>query len=394
MALVRDDLGCQILGRAAERPCAVWHHLGKSEVDDLYVAERVEEQVLRLEVAVDDLLVVHVRKGGLHASRVEARLRLLEAVLLAQHREEFAPERELEQHVDLVLILISGHQLEQEGMVAHLEERLLIHDVLDLLEGDDLPLAHALECVRLLVVSHELHTPKSTDAEDGALLERRHRNLGAARFQYLLLAARGLARKEVFAAKQLLERRAVELHARRRRRRYDARKARLVLEQSHLAKKVRGPKFLLDHSLLARRVVAADDADGASLDDIEGVSLRALLDHLCPLPKALLDQVVNERRLLRVRELMKDLHRAENLLVEVELDDLTQLAEELGEVQPREFEHRHLAHSHYRRLPLLPGCVKRRLPKEFELAHAAELLAERLAVRGLIRDDLARLDEV
>ena len=38
--LVRDDLGREVLGRAAERPRAVLDKLGEAEVDDLQVASK------------------------------------------------------------------------------------------------------------------------------------------------------------------------------------------------------------------------------------------------------------------------------------------------------------------------------------------------------------------
>ena len=58
-------------------------------------------------------------------------------------------------------------------MVAHLEDALLVHDVLHLLERDDLPLAHALQRVRRVgrQVEHELDAAEGADAEDAAQLE-------------------------------------------------------------------------------------------------------------------------------------------------------------------------------------------------------------------------------
>ena len=56
--LVQDDLWGHVLWCSADGPRAVRHALGKAKVDDLEVSLGVEEQVLRLEVTVDDLLIV------------------------------------------------------------------------------------------------------------------------------------------------------------------------------------------------------------------------------------------------------------------------------------------------------------------------------------------------
>ena len=59
---VEDDLGGDVLGGAAEGPRlgALVDALAEAEVDHLDVAARVEEQVLRFEVAVNDAAAVQV----------------------------------------------------------------------------------------------------------------------------------------------------------------------------------------------------------------------------------------------------------------------------------------------------------------------------------------------
>ena len=47
MALVQQDLGRNVLGRAAEREGAVLNRLGEAEIRDLQVARAVDQQVLR-----------------------------------------------------------------------------------------------------------------------------------------------------------------------------------------------------------------------------------------------------------------------------------------------------------------------------------------------------------
>eukprot|EP00968_Pinguiococcus_pyrenoidosus_P002264 scaffold122_cov236-Pinguiococcus_pyrenoidosus.AAC.15 len=63
VALTLNDLRRQVLRRAAERPRLVLHHLGEAEVGDLEEALARQQQVLRLEVSVDDAVVVQVAEG-------------------------------------------------------------------------------------------------------------------------------------------------------------------------------------------------------------------------------------------------------------------------------------------------------------------------------------------
>ena len=62
MTSVENDLGRDVLGGAAEGPRlgALVDALAEAEVDHLDVAARVEEQVLRFEVAVNDAAAVQV----------------------------------------------------------------------------------------------------------------------------------------------------------------------------------------------------------------------------------------------------------------------------------------------------------------------------------------------
>ena len=78
---------------------------GEAKVADLEVAVGVEEQVRRLEVAVDDLVRVHVLACADELHHEEACLGLREAAATAEHVHERAVVAELEGHVYIVIVL-------------------------------------------------------------------------------------------------------------------------------------------------------------------------------------------------------------------------------------------------------------------------------------------------
>ena len=68
---VEQNLGGEVLGRAAERVGAALAVLREAEVSQLQVAELVDEQVLGLQVAVYDVLRVQVVEHEHNLRRVE-----------------------------------------------------------------------------------------------------------------------------------------------------------------------------------------------------------------------------------------------------------------------------------------------------------------------------------
>ena len=81
------------------------HGPREAEVAHLEVAVRVQQQVRRLEVAVDDLVGVHVVAGTDELDHEEAGFGLGEASSSTEHVREGAVVAELEGHVDVVFIL-------------------------------------------------------------------------------------------------------------------------------------------------------------------------------------------------------------------------------------------------------------------------------------------------
>ena len=66
----------------------------------------IEEQVLRLQVAVDDRLRVKIVERGHDLGRVEVALRVVEPSGVTEVREELAAADVLEQHVEVVVIVV------------------------------------------------------------------------------------------------------------------------------------------------------------------------------------------------------------------------------------------------------------------------------------------------
>jgi len=60
VALHRDQLRREVLGRAAEGVGAVGHLLGEAEVAELDETVAVQQYVLGLEIAIDDVPLVQV----------------------------------------------------------------------------------------------------------------------------------------------------------------------------------------------------------------------------------------------------------------------------------------------------------------------------------------------
>jgi hypothetical protein len=100
-----DDFGGQVVGRAAERPCDVGHLFGETKVGNLEVTMAVEQQVLGLQVAVDDVVRVQVVEGEGDLSGVELCDGVGEALRLAQQAEQLAALDKVHDHVQVLRVL-------------------------------------------------------------------------------------------------------------------------------------------------------------------------------------------------------------------------------------------------------------------------------------------------
>eukprot|EP00445_Apocalathium_hangoei_P044165 CAMPEP_0203985106 /NCGR_PEP_ID=MMETSP0360-20130528/5105_1 /ASSEMBLY_ACC=CAM_ASM_000342 /TAXON_ID=268821 /ORGANISM="Scrippsiella Hangoei, Strain SHTV-5" /LENGTH=357 /DNA_ID=CAMNT_0050924347 /DNA_START=244 /DNA_END=1313 /DNA_ORIENTATION=+ len=170
VALLVDDLGCQVLGRPAHRLRRDVVHdalLAETEVRHLDVTVTIQKQVLRLEIAVDDAEAVEVCYGRGRLRRVEACAALGEAASAAEVVEELATIAEFHDHVELLRRLEGVVQVHYEGVGHGLQDASLGLRVLDLVPLDDVFLAEHLHGVDLL----STHVPHEHDLAVGALAQ-------------------------------------------------------------------------------------------------------------------------------------------------------------------------------------------------------------------------------
>lgn len=112
------------------------------------MAVEVDHDVLRLEVAVDDLVAMKKLEGQHHFAEVEPGLVLAQPPLL-QVEEHLAARVELQQEIKVLLGLEGGEQLGHEGEVADdlRHDLFLPQHLLHTLELDKVALLNLLQRV-------------------------------------------------------------------------------------------------------------------------------------------------------------------------------------------------------------------------------------------------------
>lgn len=108
MTLLNQDFGRQIVGGTAERVglLSFIKYFCQPKISETNVAIVVHEDVLRLQVSVDNFLVVEVTNSHSHLDGVELGALLSESLSLAQVHEEFATAHEPHDEENLLL----GHE--------------------------------------------------------------------------------------------------------------------------------------------------------------------------------------------------------------------------------------------------------------------------------------------
>ena len=217
-----------------------------------------------------------------------------------QHGEELAALHELEEHVQPVRVLVRVVQAEDERVVAQDHDVFLVHHVLLLAVRDDLALVHRLERERLAarLALHQLDAPEGARAEHGDDLEVFELDVLSRGLQDGLVELGfpldRLALHDVLeGAKGLGEILSREHEALGGLDRGDRSVPLVRFQQSRLAEM----PARLDLIHLGRRATVRFNhhLGGASLDDVKGVALRALLDNVLAL--AILHKREEPRRL-------------------------------------------------------------------------------------------------
>ena len=201
VAAGEDVLRCDVSGGATEGICLLpgLEHLGKAKVAELGVAPLVDEDVLRLEVAVDDVVSVEVLEGEDDGGDVELgnvfvdALEHFEALCKAGGEQAVGLELHVDgrgvadQHVHQVA---AGHQVEEKVQVVLILEGTILPDAkrVGQVAGDGLlaehvlgaphhgRLAHALQRVRPVgpLFGYARHSAERSRAEHDALHQIEH----------------------------------------------------------------------------------------------------------------------------------------------------------------------------------------------------------------------------
>jgi hypothetical protein len=117
MTLPHDDLGRQVLWRAAEGVAPVDDLLSEAEVGDPEMPIRPNQQVLRLQVPVGHLPLVEVLQSQGDLGDVKQSYVVGENVLLAQKAEDLSALDEVEHQIEVQFVLERLNQVDDEGVL-------------------------------------------------------------------------------------------------------------------------------------------------------------------------------------------------------------------------------------------------------------------------------------
>ena len=106
--------------------------LGEAEVGELEVAVDVDEDVLRLHIAVENVVLVQVLDSQYHFGDQQFRLLRVEVTMLLDHVEQVTAWAEVQNEVNIVLRMESGVKLHDERVrvLVELAENVSLADYL------------------------------------------------------------------------------------------------------------------------------------------------------------------------------------------------------------------------------------------------------------------------
>mmetsp|Transcript_19263 Transcript_19263/g.53551 ORF Transcript_19263/g.53551 Transcript_19263/m.53551 type:complete len:221 (-) Transcript_19263:67-729(-) len=132
VAAIHHDLRRQVVRGAAERvrQLILRHMLRKSKVDDRRITLRVDQDILRLQIAKDEVLPVHVGQGVRDIQGVELGLILIHArvpfsvfILAVDDIPQLASTHQAREHVDVQVVLVRIDEIDDVGVVHLLDDR-------------------------------------------------------------------------------------------------------------------------------------------------------------------------------------------------------------------------------------------------------------------------------
>mmetsp|Transcript_53031 Transcript_53031/g.105427 ORF Transcript_53031/g.105427 Transcript_53031/m.105427 type:complete len:387 (+) Transcript_53031:747-1907(+) len=165
-----QDLGREVLGRPTEGARSVgccYHLLGEPKVCQADVADLIQQDVFRLQVAVDHIEGMQVAEAEGDLRSVEAHTLDGESSLALESIEEFAARQVVEHHVKFALVLESEKHAREERMPDLLEDVRLCLCVLHLIAPDDGLLLEDLHSIDVggVLLAHEHDLTETTLAE-------------------------------------------------------------------------------------------------------------------------------------------------------------------------------------------------------------------------------------
>ena len=129
-----------------------------SQIRDSYIALRVQNQIFRFDVPVDNLVLVHVLQADNYVSDEELGFLLVEVPLIAEVVAEISAVEVIHHEIEVLLILEGVGDVDKEGVHQFAEEFLLVHHGSHRLLVYYLHFAHLFHREHLLVLL-SLHLP-------------------------------------------------------------------------------------------------------------------------------------------------------------------------------------------------------------------------------------------
>jgi len=133
VTFIQQHLRRYVFGGSTESIRPVLDYLLETKIREFEISLRVEKDVLRLQVPVDDVLAVQVIKNKCHGALVEPLVTVFEPPLFPQMREELAPLDVFEHQIQVAAVVEGLEHVDNKRVVYHFEDLFLRIYVVDLL---------------------------------------------------------------------------------------------------------------------------------------------------------------------------------------------------------------------------------------------------------------------